>query len=119
MTAIIGFADLLTRQSYGPLNPRQQHYASVISENGGDLDSLINDLLRLSVPLNRHGFEVGSVVDNCVTTLFERASKANVRLSSDIDPRLGTLSADYRKVKQILLNLISNAIRHTAAGGGA
>src|SRR5262249_62205562 len=85
--------------------------------------SLINDILDLSkveagrMELEITAFDLDSAIDNALTLVRERASRRGIALSRAINEPLGTIHADERKVKQVLLNLLSNALKFTPDGG--
>ena len=85
--------------------------------------SLINDLLDLSkieagrMELEVTDFDLPSAIDNALTLVRERASRRGIRLGQGIDDRVGMIRGDERKVKQVLLNLLSNALKFTPEGG--
>ncbi len=62
-------------------------------------------------------FDLPSAIDNALTLVRERATRRGITLGSDIDERLGMIHGDERKVKQVLLNLLSNALKFTPEGG--
>src|SRR4029434_956911 len=67
--------------------------------------------------LERTEFDLPSAIDNALILVRERATRRGIRLTRNIDPRLGTIGGDERKVKQVLLNLLSNALKFTPEGG--
>lgn len=122
LNAVLGFSQLLERRDFGPLNDRQTRYVSNIRTAGQHLLTLVNDLLDFSkVSADRMDFH-GEVVD--VEALVDEAL-ANVRLSADekslsleqsVESGL-TVYADKFRLRQVLLNLLSNGVKFTNAGG--
>jgi signal transduction histidine kinase len=123
LNAIIGFSEVLNERMFGELNPKQAEYLKDIHASGTHLLSLINDILDLSkveagrMELELSDFDLPSAIDNALTLVRERASRREIRLGSTIDERLGMIGGDERKVKQVLLNLLSNALKFTPEGG--
>src|SRR5205809_1387342 len=97
------------------VNEKQAEYLGDILESGRHLLSLINDILDLSkieagrMELEPTEFELPSAIENALTLVKERAHRRGIALVRTVDERLGTIRADERKVKQVLLNLLSNA----------
>jgi signal transduction histidine kinase len=123
LNAIIGFSEVLTERMFGELNEKQDEYLKDIHASGQHLLSLINDILDLSkieagrMELDRSAFDLPSAIENALILVRERASRRGIRLGSTIDERLGAIDGDERKVKQVLLNLLSNALKFTPEGG--
>ncbi|MFM9863647.1 MAG: PAS domain-containing sensor histidine kinase [Micropepsaceae bacterium] len=124
LNAIIGFSDILAREMFGPIgNDRYTDYARLINESGGLLLDLINDLLDMSkieagkFDLYPEDFSVGDTIAGCVRLLSMRADSRGVTLTTRVEPAGLRLFADPRAFKQILLNLVSNAVKFTDAGG--
>jgi len=125
LNAVLGFSDLLEEQFFGPLNERQVGYVREISQAGGHLLGLINDVLDLSkieagvVVLERGALVLPPLLESCVSMVRERAHAKNIRLETALDALLETRSvwADERKFKQVLVNLLSNAVKFTLEGG--
>jgi signal transduction histidine kinase len=123
LNAIIGFSEVLTERMFGELNEKQDEYLRDIYASGQHLLSLINDILDLSkieagrMELEATDFDVPSAIDNALTLVRERATRRGIALGRTIDERLGTIRGDERKVKQVLLNLLSNALKFTPEGG--
>jgi signal transduction histidine kinase len=123
LNAIIGFSEVLTERMFGELNEKQDEYLKDIYASGQHLLSLINDILDLSkieagrMELEPTDFDLPSAIDNALTLVRERAGRRGIMLSRAIDERVGAIRADERKVKQVLLNLLSNALKFTPEGG--
>jgi len=123
LNAIIGFSEILAEKMFGDINEKQTEYLQDILESGRHLLSLINDILDLSkieagrMELELSEFGLPQAIENALILVRERASRRGIRLGSTIDPRLGMIGGDERKVKQVLLNLLSNALKFTPEGG--
>src|SRR5215813_2953351 len=123
LNAIIGFSEVLNERMFGELNEKQDEYLKDIYASGQHLLALINDILDLSkieagrMELEVADFSLPAAIDNALTLVRERASRRGIRLGSAIDDRVGLIRGDERKVKQVLLNLLSNALKFTPEGG--
>jgi signal transduction histidine kinase len=123
LNAIIGFSEVLAERMFGDINDKQADYLSDILESGRHLLSLINDILDLSkieagrMELEPTDFDLPSAIENTLILVRERAQRRAIALERTLDDRLGIIYADERKVKQVLLNLLSNALKFTPEGG--
>jgi signal transduction histidine kinase len=123
LNAILGFSEALAERMFGDINEKQAEYLADIRESGRHLLSLINDILDLSkieagrMELELSEFPLPAALDNTLTLVRERAERRGIALVRSIDPRLGAFCADERKLKQVLLNLLSNALKFTPEGG--
>ena len=123
LNAIIGFAEILTNQYFGELNPRQLDYSRGILDSSHRLLSLINDILDLAtieagyMTLETEPVDIHSLMASVLALTRERARKQNLNLEFDCPHDLGAIPVDERRLKQALFNLISNAIKFTPAGG--
>jgi signal transduction histidine kinase/HAMP domain-containing protein len=123
LNAIIGFSEVLLERMFGELNEKQDDYLKDIHSSGKHLLSLINDILDLSkieagrMELDVETFDVPAALDNALTVVRERAQRHGIALSLQVEPEVGTAHADERKFKQILLNLLTNAVKFTPDGG--
>src|SRR5262245_28755709 len=109
----------LSERMFGELNEKQEEYLKDIYASGQHLLSLINDILDLSkieagrMELEVADFSLPAALDNALTLVRERASRRGITLGRAIDDRVGMIRGDERKVKQVLLNLLSNALKFT------
>jgi signal transduction histidine kinase len=123
LNAIIGFSEILAEKMFGEINEKQTEYLQDILESGRHLLSLINDILDLSkieagrMELEATDFDLPIAIENALILVRERATRRGITLGHTIDERLGMLHGDERKVKQVLLNLLSNALKFTPEGG--
>ena len=124
LNSIIGFSDILLAEMFGPLGQaRYKDYAVDINASGRHLLELIDDILDVSrietdtLPLSEEKFDVGRMVASCHRLVGPRAQDAGLALTMDLADGLPALYADERRMKQILLNLLTNAIKFTQGGG--
>ena len=123
LNAVIGFSDLLKAQYFGPLNQKQSEYVRDINASGQHLLSLINDILDLAkveagrMELVLSDCHVATLVESCVSLVSERVSRSRQTLTTDVAPDVATWPLDERKLKQCLLNLLTNASKFTPVGG--
>jgi GAF domain-containing protein len=123
LNAIIGFSEVLYERMFGEINDKQAEYLSDILESGRHLLSLINDILDLSkieagrMELEPSEFDLPTAIENTLILIRERAQRRGITLGRTVDERLGMIRADERKLKQVLLNLLSNALKFTPEGG--
>jgi signal transduction histidine kinase len=123
LNAILGFSDVLSERMFGEINDKQAEYLSDILESGRHLLSLINDILDLSkieagrMELEPAEFDLKDAVENAMSLVRERAHRRGIAFQRTIDDNVGLIRADERKVKQVLLNLLSNALKFTPEGG--
>ncbi len=125
LNAIIGFSELLEEQVFGNLNVRQMEYVREISDAGGMLLRLINDILDLAkveagkMELCLSGVDIRELLENSLMMVREKAFKHGINLSVRVDEFLAgkVIRVDEVKLKQILFNLLSNAIKFTPDGG--
>ncbi|MDD2679484.1 MAG: ATP-binding protein [Candidatus Omnitrophica bacterium] len=125
LNAIIGFAEVMQDQYFGPLNEKQKKYVDNINTSGRHLLSLINDILDLSkVEAGKMELEPENlslkkdILEPSLILLQEKAHKHNVSLSLEVAPEADiNLAADPKKLKQIIFNLLTNAVKFTPDGG--
>jgi signal transduction histidine kinase len=123
LNAIIGFSEVLLEELFGALNPKQRDYLTDIRGSGTHQLSLINDILDLSkveagrLELELAPVSVAEAISAGITLVRERAANHGISLDSEVAPDLPLIRADGRKLKQVMLNLLTNAVKFTPAGG--
>jgi signal transduction histidine kinase len=123
LNAVIGFSEVLQDRLFGDLNEKQAEYVADIHTSGRHLLTLINDILDLSkveagrMELQVSTFALSDVLENAVALTRERATRQGISLCLTVDPSTGAVDADERKIKQVLFNLLTNALKFTARGG--
>ena len=124
LNAIIGFSEMIREETFGPVgSPKYLEYVKDINESGEHLLGLINDILDLSkieagkTEVHEEDVDVARVVRSCLTLVTEQAESGGVEIECDILATLPALRADERQLKQILVNLLTNAIKFTPSGG--
>jgi signal transduction histidine kinase len=124
LNSIMGFSELLTTGICGELNEKQTHYVNNVLTSSKFLLVLINDILDLSkveagkIELVREKMPVPGTISETLILIKEKASKHNVRIEQDFDPQLDFIEADKQRFKQILFNLLTNAIKFSKKEGG-
>jgi PAS domain S-box-containing protein len=124
LNAIIGFSQLLNDEFTGSKeNAEYSSYTSHINGAGQHLLALINDILDISkveagdTELQEESLDVADIVDACLTMTKQRAGNSQLSVSVDIDDQMPLLCGDKRRLKQVVLNLLTNAIKFTDPGG--
>jgi signal transduction histidine kinase len=123
LNAIIGFSDVLEQRLFGELNEKQADYTHDIATSGRHLLDLVNEILDLSkveagrMELNRAEFVLAESIRAALAFIRERAAGHRIELVAMMPEDLGTVVADERKIRQVLLNLFSNAVKFTPDGG--
>ncbi|HEX3066155.1 MAG TPA: PAS domain-containing sensor histidine kinase [Dongiaceae bacterium] len=123
LNAILGFSEILAGEMLGPLGERYRDYAKDIHDSGLHLLSIIDDLLDLSkieagrLNLSEDIVDVVELFDTVSRFVRERASSAGLTMSIDLPADMPALKANRRAMRQVLLNLLSNSVKFTPAGG--
>jgi len=123
LTTLIGFADILTRGHFGKLNDRQMEYGRGILESAEGLKSVINDMLDLAtieagmLKLELDTIELHSMLVSVMNLVRERGRRKKLELEFDCPTDIGWIVADEKRLKQLLFNLLSNAVNDTPALG--
>ncbi|MEJ6481114.1 hybrid histidine kinase/response regulator HrmK [Nostoc punctiforme UO1] len=122
LSSIIGFTNLLLAPGYEPTIERQREYLNIIQSSGKHLLALINDILDLSkieanqLEVQWECVDVPLLCSNVLALVKEKAANKDLRLCLEIDPDITTLVADSLRLKQMLLNLLFNALKFTSKG---
>ena len=122
LNAIMGLSQLLQQEIVGSINDKQKEYIDCIYSSGLHLLELINDILDLSKveagkeELSLFPLRVEDLCNYVISTVRERAEEKGLKLNFSIDKRVETCIADERRIKQMLLNLLTNAIKFTSVG---
>lgn len=124
LNAVIGFSDILQKEMLGPMsNDKYLEYARDINESGVHLLEIINDILDLSkaeagkLDVNMADIRVEKCIRECITIISRRAKDSGILINTDLPPRMPMLVADRIRFKQIILNILSNAVKFTGPGG--
>jgi signal transduction histidine kinase len=123
LNAIIGFSDIMQHQIRGPLPPDYAEYANLINESGNHLLNLVSDILDLAkieagkFSIDPREVNLEETVDYCLRLTQRRAEECGLTLVKTMATGPMMLTADPRACKQILLNLLSNAMKFTRRGG--
>jgi signal transduction histidine kinase len=123
LNAVIGFSELLEQQIFGELNDKQTGYVGNVLVSGRHLLQLVNDVLDISkveagrMDLAYELTPIGAIVDVVRSVIQAVAAKKGINLEVSVPPDLPPVSIDPGRIKQVLYNLISNAIKFTPRGG--
>ena len=123
LNSVIGFSDLLLEGAFGPMNTKQSKYVNNILISGKNLLEIINNLLDISrleageKTLKYEDVDVASLIGEVRMSLLSPASVKKITVELKIDPSIGNIQADITKLRQILYNLVSNAIKFTQSKG--
>ncbi|MCB0170821.1 MAG: PAS domain S-box protein [Anaerolineae bacterium] len=123
LNAILGSAEILVDETFGPIIEQQKIYVDLIRESGRHLLELINDILDLSqieaekLELNRTTVEVQYICDISLQFIRQALEQKQQQLTTQFDLNVSTIQADERRLKQILVNLLVNAVKFTPEGG--
>jgi PAS domain S-box-containing protein len=123
LTAIKGYVDLMLAGQTGPVTPLQTEFLGIVQSSTARLSALINDMLDISriesgrIEVKHDAVDFGVVAHEVVATLRHEAEAKQIALTLDVPPDLPPVSGDADRITQVLLNLISNAIKYTPARG--
>lgn len=123
LNTITGFAEILVEQYFGALNERQMDYTATIKTESEKLSRLINNVLDLAtieagrMTLDLQSVVVADILNDAKAMTAEWARQQALEILIDCPSTMGSFEGDEQRVKQVLFNLISNAIKYTPAGG--
>jgi signal transduction histidine kinase len=123
LNTIVGFAEILHNQYFGPLNASQRDYSRAILDSAHQLTALIGDMIDLAtieagdLELERRHVDVAAMLEAIANLLRERAHSRELELMVRCPREIGAIEGDERRLKQALFNLVSNAIKFTPPGG--
>jgi signal transduction histidine kinase/ActR/RegA family two-component response regulator len=123
LNAVIGFSEVLIDRMFGELNERQDEYLHDIWNSGKHLLELLNEILDLSkveagqMVLEPTTFSVGGALEYALSLVRERAAAHAITLTVEVADDAGVIEADELRFKQVVLNLVSNAVKFTPDGG--
>ena len=124
LNAIIGFSEILKSQMFGPLgNSQYLGYSADIHDSGNHLLGVINDILDISrieigtIEIREHAIDLHSLCLTCITMVQDHAEHRKLTLNANIAEQLPHVQGDEIRIKQIILNLLTNAVKFTLKGG--
>lgn len=123
LTTVLGFAEILENEYYGPLNARQKEYARGMAETAHALVALIDDISDLvtleagQMQLGREVFDVHAALASVLALTREAVRRKDLTVNFDCPPDIGPMVGDEQRLKQILYHLLTNAVKFTPAGG--
>jgi len=123
LNAVIGFSEALDARMFGELNEKQAEYVKDIHESGRHLLALINDILDLSkieagrMELVLAPFDLQQTLESVMILVQECAARHKLTLTLNVEPHLAQVVGDERRIKQVILNLLTNAAKFTPDGG--
>ncbi len=123
LNAILGLSEALQEEVYGSITDKQRNSLANIEQNGRYLLDLINNILDLAkiesgkATLIRDIIQIAPICEGSMRTVAEQAHKKQLEMSLSLDPMVETLEADARRLKQMLVHLLTNAIKFTPDGG--
>ncbi|MCY4726432.1 GAF domain-containing protein [Nocardioides sp. STR2] len=123
LNAVLGFSEVLLERMFGDINDRQEEYLRDIHSSGKHLLELLNEILDLSkveagrMEIDYTGFDLRVLLEEAMAMLRERATARRIDLSVDVEPGLVQAYSDQLRLKQVVLNLVTNAVKFTGDGG--
>lgn len=122
LTSISGFSDILRNEYFGGLTDRQREYVEGIHQSSQHLGQLINNILDLAsieagyMQLDLSEFNIYEMIEAVLVLLKERLRVLNLTIHNRCDPAIGEMVADETRMKQVMLNLLSNAAKYSRPG---
>ncbi len=119
LNTIHGFADILRQEMFGELNKRQLEYTNGIVETSEKMMDVVTDILDLAtieagrMELNKDTVDPHAILVDAFNVVKEQAKKKNIKIDFDCPPDIGWISADAKRLTQVVFNLLTNAITFT------
>ncbi len=119
LNTIHGFADILRQEMFGEMNKRQHEYANGIVDTSEKMMDVVNDILDLAtieagrMELNKDTVDPHAILVDAFNVVKEQARRKNIKIDFDCPPDIGWISADAKRLKQVVFNLLTNAITFT------
>ncbi len=123
LNAIIGFSEMIERKTLGPISENYREYGTIVRTSGQHLLSIINDILDAAklnsgkTGLHYEPIDINQIITEAIAIISDRAEKAHLHIVTDLNPQCPTIEADALRVRQVLLNVFTNAVKFTPAGG--
>jgi two-component system cell cycle sensor histidine kinase PleC len=124
LNAILGFSEVMATEVLGPLNnPTYKEYVTDIHTSGQHLLNLINEILDLSrieagrYQLNEEAVQLVDITEDCIGMVQLRARAKDIHIVDQFEPDMPALWADEKAIRQVVLNILSNAVKFTPKGG--
>ena len=123
LNAVIGFSEVLLDGMFGELNDKQREYLNDIRDSGRHLLELLNEILDLSkieagrMELEPGPFSLVEALERGMAMVRDRAAQHSIELALEVEPGVDVIVADQLRIKQVILNLITNAVKFTPDGG--
>ena len=123
LNAVLGFSEVLLERMFGDINERQEEYLQDIHGSGKHLLELLNEILDLSkveagrMELEYSSFDLRSLLEEATSMLRERASLHDIHVGVEVADDVGEMYSDELRLKQVVLNLVTNAVKFTGDGG--
>lgn len=122
LTSIVGFIAMLGQEMIGPLNPKQREYIGHVTTSADALMAIIDNILDLAsidagaMELKREQVDVAETIAEAAKGVQDRLAEASLNLQLDVLPNIGTFTGEPKRIRQILFNLLSNAIGFSTSG---
>jgi len=123
LNSIIGFSDVLQTAALGPISPKYREYASDINSSGGHLLALISDIIDVSkieageIEIDEEVFDLSSLIAETLRMVRDRAERKGLELNEISSGKIFLIRADPLRLREVLLNVLINAIKFTPEGG--
>jgi len=123
LNAIIGFSEMIERKVLGPISENYRQYGEIVRTSGQHLLSIINDILDIAklnagkTELHLEPVDVNLTIVEAIAIMSRKADSAGIAIVTDLAPRCPTIEADPVRIRQVMLNVLANAVKFTPVGG--